>query len=256
MGLSFIELDIRKVELNNKLVCAFSSNNKIKNILEIGSGNRSTFFMREAIKNKGFGFCLSLENDKSYYKGVNDKLPPDSFGKIEFSPLVYDEKGLHYSFVLKDKYDFIYIDGPGSSLCVDKKDGFLKEASPLLYEFLALSQNWLNSSSGLSMGGGRIFMLDYIKDAMYDDTIIMVDSSARAMVHFFQNYRKEFDFYGFGGLTTQRKVEKMIKPEHLKTFKKMNYWPRKVSIIFNKKSKNAPIIIEDVLKKIVAKNHE
>lgn len=237
---------------------ALTEHSSIKNILEIGSGTHSTAIIRKTLQEKQFGFCLSLENNPLYHKCLTaNELPDDSFGEIEFSPLIYDEMGLHYSFILKDKYDFMYIDGPGNSTYIDKKDGLLKEAKPLIYKFLSLPQNWLNTNTNLSMAGGRMFMLDYVKDAMHEDTIVMVDSSsARAMIYFFQKYRDKFIFQGFGGETTRRKIERTIKPEYLEIFKKINYWPQKINIMYKKDSKNAPIIIEDVLKKIVAKNHE
>jgi len=56
-----------------------------------------------------------------------------------------------------------------------------------------------------------------------------------------------FNFIGFGSPITSRKKKMLIKDEHLKTVDKLGYVPAKINIIYNKKSKKAPTIINEVI---------
>jgi len=234
-----------KIVLNNRFVYQFTHHKFSKNILEIGSGNRSTKIIREALRNKGFGHCLSLENNMDYYKSVSGKWPDDESGRVQFSNLVYNSFGLVYDFKLTGKYDFIYLDGPGNATYIDSEGNF-NMGSAKIKKYLSLKNLWLKPDR-LFMGGGRIFILDYVKECFHEDTILLVDSSAMAMFYYYQRYKDVFNFIGFGSPITSRKKKMLIKDEHLKTVDKLGYVPAKINIIYNKKSKKAPTIINEVI---------
>jgi len=239
-----------KIVLNNRFVSRFTQHEFSNKILEIGSGNRSTKIIRGALQNKGFGHCLSLENNIDYYKSVSEKWPDDAFGRVQFSNLVYNNSsGLVYDFKLIEKYDFIYLDGPGNATYIDSQ-GNIKMGSKKIKKHLSLKNIWLKPDR-LFMGGGRIFILDYIKDCLHEDTIILVDSSAMAMFYYYQRYRDVFNFIGFGSTITSRKKKMLIKDKHLKIVDKLGYVPAKINIIYNKKSKKAPTIINEVIRSVL-----
>ena len=114
-----------KTTIKNRILDKVASHKDINTILELGAGNKSTFVFRRALVNKNKGYCLSLEAHRGYYEAITSKMANGKHGRIEYSPLVYDGKLIRYSyqFLDKDKFDLIYIDGPGDTDVTDTKPG-------------------------------------------------------------------------------------------------------------------------------------
>jgi len=185
---------------NCKLLRYLSSKSYINNILELGSGLKSTASIRKALVSKKKGFCLSLEGSKKWIEIVKNSIPDGEYGKILFSTV--DDHG-KYTHRFDKKYDLILIDGPGR---------LNKRQWKNINEELGKEDIW--TSEGKKRGRQSIFSIDYILPAMHRDTLIMVDSRCAAVYYYLQKYGDIFDFYYWSNAFGISTVSKSLKPEH------------------------------------------
>ena len=233
----------------------FISHPFVQNIVEFGCGNNSTPYIRQLLKDRGSGFCLSLEDYEVYYNCIKSKYPDDEYGRIQLSKCVFDKNGLHYDYKLTEMYDFAYIDGPGYAYILDPITNKWISPTPRILEYFAKKKLWINPT-GPKGGKGTAWMAQYIIPNLKKDGIIMVDSRKAAVIHFYQKFSKEFEFIGLGGPAGDKFYRRIIKERHRD---KIKFRPFSVTLMYRKESKTAKQIIDetgtvDELKKIMKKN--
>ena len=230
-----------KSKFKNRVLERIISNENIKSLLEIGAGNSSTFKIRQVLKKKESGYCLSLEAHSGYYESVKSKLPDDDYGRLEFSPLVYDGASIVYSHSFSEKFDFIYIDGPGNTDVTDTRTGNLVDHAKIIKNVLSDKKIWVNAEYP---HGGRssIFIMDYVLSSMKKHTIILVDSRKMSVMYFYQKYHNLYNFISLGLPMKKINFRKMIK----KNYNIDCFVPHVLTLITNKDSKKAKKIISSL----------
>ena len=217
------------------------SHKYIQNVIEFGCGNNSTPYIRQFLRNKSDGFCLSLEDYEVYYNCIKSKYPDDEYGRIQLSKCVFDENGLHYNYKLTEMYDFVYIDGPGYAYILDPVTKKWVSPTPIILKHFSRKRFWINPNCPKG-GKGTAWMAQYIIPNLKKDGIIMVDSRKAAVIHFYQKFSKEFEFLGLGGLIGDKFYKKIIKERYRD---KVKFKPTSVTLMYRKESKIAKQIIND-----------
>jgi len=181
---------------NNKyLLQRIIESPRINTILEIGSGLCSTPLIRKALKIKGKGYCLSIEDKESWYSKVLKTIPNDRFGRVERHSLIWNDNRLIYDYDHNEKFDFILIDAPTLHISDDK----------ILYNklvsFLSNENIWvINSIAPKGQGGSSSsHILEYTYKFFHNNTITLVDRRRRAVYYYLQQYadKNVFNFYGW-----------------------------------------------------------
>lgn len=235
---------LSKTTIKNRVLDRIVSHKSIKSILEIGAGNKSTFLIRKTLADKKRGYCLSLEADPEYYEVLTSKMATGKHGRIEFSPLVYDGKIIKYSYKFsdEDKFDFVYIDGPGPTTVTDTRTGEKVNEEKIINNILSNKKIWVDPTCPR---GGRIslFMMDYLLPEIGKDTIILVDGRKMSIMYFYQKYNNLYNFNYVGDPITENFFKMMVKEKY---HKKVNFRPHLLTIITNKESKKAKRILKEL----------
>ena len=183
---------------NCKLLRYLSSKDYINNVLELGSGLKSTTSIRKALVYKKKGFCLSLEGSEKWKNIVQNRIPDGKYGKVVLSSV--DDCG-KYTYKLDKKYDLILIDGPGK---------LNKRQWRNINRELGKKEIWV--SKGKKRGRQSIFAIENLLPAMHRNTLILVDSRHAAVFYYLQKYGDIFDFYYWSkafGISTGSKSLKL-----------------------------------------------
>lgn len=176
----------------------------VNSILEIGSGLKSTLAIRESLRFKKKGFCVSLEDKEKWFNSLTKNLPDDDYGKIQFSPIILSNNKVLYSYIINQEYDFILIDGPGK---------ISKKGWSVIYNECCKPDIWI--SVGKKRGTQSIFIMDYIKNAISENTIILVDSRVASVYYYLQKYKDNFCFMSHARTYGINTNSKCIKKEYI-----------------------------------------
>ena len=238
------EIMLTKTIIKNRILDKIASHKDIKAILEMGAGNESTFVIRKALSNNNKGYCLSLEAHHGYYESITSKMANGKHGRIEYSPLVYDGKMMRYSYKFsdKDKFDFIYIDGPGDTEVTDTRTGKVVDSKKIMRQFLSSKNIWVDPDCPKG-GRSSTFLMDYILPTMNKDAIIIVDSRKMSVMYFYQKYHNVCDFDYVGGPISEKYFKRMVKKRYHEVVK---FRPHLLTIITNKSSKKSKSILKEL----------
>jgi len=197
------------VKHNASILKYVLDNGTFSNILELGSGQKSTTIIAKYLLERQKGKCLSLEDSKEWCRRTKKTMTNNKYVNIIWSKLIYNGKLIYDYDFKKEKFDFVLIDGPSP---YGNMPNLLKRQKDIIND----PSLWINPR--IKKGFQSIDLLDYIENNITEKTLIMVDARKKAILYYLQRYTDQFDFCGIDYNNTYYN-HLLYRPEHLDAHK-------------------------------------
>jgi len=189
---------------------AFLKNPKIQRVLEIGSGHHSTPLIAKRLQQGKIKQFVSLENIPDWRDAIQQK--------HGFTPTLSKFKFIDGIF--RYKYEV--------------KNQFITDPQDVQHLQDFCNQDSVCLSSVLAAGIQSAHMIEYLRPAIHDNTVVMLDGRRGSALHYVCSYSTEFDFEFLGKPYDKQELKSILKPE----YQHLAQWPLSEIVIMRRKNEN------------------